>query len=125
MHFNGLISKRQGRNAKKKITTLGLFISAMSHVKLIAETRVYICHKNMKSLGIFFYSFSKVFVEKYLKNILKEIKNGLRLRQQQLHFISSLADKTNASRKNKHGTNEQYFCFSLTLKETEIPKLLV
>ena len=59
MHFNGLISKHQGRNAKKKITTLRLFISAMSHVTLIAETRVYICHKNMKSLGIFFTVFRK------------------------------------------------------------------
>ena len=25
----------------------------MSHFKLIAETRVYICHKNMKSMGFF------------------------------------------------------------------------
>ena len=38
----------------------------MSHVKLITETRVYICHKNMKSIG-FFYSFSKVFAEKFIK----------------------------------------------------------
>ena len=45
--------------SEKKITTRGLFISAMSHVKLIAETRVYICHKNMKSIGFlqFFESF--------------------------------------------------------------------
>ena len=36
------------------------------------------------------------------------------------HFISSLADKTNAPRKN-----ERYFYSSLTLKDTEIfPKLL-
>ena len=36
-----------------------LFISAMSHVKLIAETCVFICHKNMKSKGFlqFFESF--------------------------------------------------------------------
>ena len=44
----------------------------MSHVKLIAETRVYICHKNMKSMG-FFYSFLKVFAEKYIKYIPQEI----------------------------------------------------
>ena len=64
----------QGRNAssqcsaplrlngeKKKLPcTLGLFISAMSHVKLIMETRVYICHKNMKSIGFF-----TVFIQKY------------------------------------------------------------
>ena len=55
------------------------------------------------------------------------MKNGFSLRQQQLlrttcfeHFISSLADNTNAPRKS-----EQYFYFSLTLKDTEIfPKLL-
>ena len=78
MHFNGLIYQlmvlrireemhRQCsaalRKANKIFTTQGLFISAMSHVKLIAETRVYICHKNMKSMGIF-YRFSKVFAEK-------------------------------------------------------------
>ena len=54
------------KQRKKKITTRGLFISAMSHVKLITETRVYICHKNMKSIG-FFYSFSKVFAEHFIK----------------------------------------------------------
>ena len=36
---------------EKKITTRGLFISAMSHVKLIAKTSIYICHKNVKSMG--------------------------------------------------------------------------
>ena len=41
----------------------------------------------MKSMGIFFYSFSKVFVEKYVKYILQEMKNGLSLRQQQLQVI--------------------------------------
>ena len=39
--------------SEKKFTTRGLFISAMSHVKLITETRVYVCHKNMKSMGFF------------------------------------------------------------------------
>ena len=52
----------------------------MSHVKLIAETRFYICHKNMKSMGIF-YRFSKVFGGKCIKNIPEEMKNGLRLKQ--------------------------------------------
>ena len=37
----------------------------MSHVKLVAETYVYLCHKNMKSM--FFYSFWKVFAEKCIK----------------------------------------------------------
>ena len=40
----------------------------MSHVKLIADRRVYMCHKNMKSMG-FFYRFLKVFAEKYIKYI--------------------------------------------------------
>ena len=57
----------------------------MSHVKLIAETSVYICHQNMTSM--FFFSFSKVFAEKFMKNILQEMKNGLSLRQQQLQVI--------------------------------------
>ena len=48
------------KKSEKIFAARGLFISAMSHVKLIAETRVYICHKNMKSMSIFFYSFSKV-----------------------------------------------------------------
>ena len=38
-------------------------------------------------MGIFFYSFSKVFVGKYIKYILQEMKNGLSLRQQQLQVI--------------------------------------
>ena len=45
------------KKSEKKFAKRGLFISAMSHVKLIAETRVYICHKNMKSIGIFFLQF--------------------------------------------------------------------
>ena len=46
----------------------------MSHIKRIAETRVYICDKNMKSMSffslfvcLFFYSFSNVFEEKIYK----------------------------------------------------------
>ena len=62
-----LYDKKQKK--KKKITTRGFFISAMSHVKLIAETRVYICHKNMIYL-CGFYSFWKVYAEKFIKNIL-------------------------------------------------------
>ena len=53
--------------SEKKITTRGLFISAMSHVKLIAETRVYICHKNMNSMGFlqFLESFRGKIYKKY------------------------------------------------------------
>ena len=35
----------------------------------------------------FFHSFSKVFAETFIKNILNEMKNGLSLRQQQLQVI--------------------------------------
>ena len=38
-------------------------------------------------MGIFFYRFSKVFEEKYIKHILQEMKNGLSLREQQLQVI--------------------------------------
>ena len=41
------------KKSEKKITTRGLFISAMSHVKLIAEARVYICHKKHVIYGVF------------------------------------------------------------------------
>ena len=44
----------------------GLLISVMSHVKLISETCVYICHKKKKSM-VFFFNFSKVFAENIYK----------------------------------------------------------
>ena len=67
------------RKAKKKITTRGLFISTLSHVKLIAETRHYMLQKH-EIYGYFcFYSFSNVFAEKYIKYIPQELKNGLSL----------------------------------------------
>ena len=53
--------------SEKKISTRGLFISAMSHVKLITQTSVYICHKNMKSMG-FFLQFFESFCGKFYKN---------------------------------------------------------
>ena len=47
-----------------------------------------ICHKNMKSMRIFFLQFFESFRGKYkLTNFLREMKNGLSLRQQQ--FITS------------------------------------
>ena len=56
------------RKAKKKITTRGLFISTLSHVKLIAETRHHIiCYKNMKSMGIFALQFFESFRGKIYK----------------------------------------------------------
>ena len=53
--------------SEKKFTTRGLFNSAMSHVKLIAETRVYICHQNVKSMRFlqFFESFRGKIYKKY------------------------------------------------------------
>ena len=62
-------------------------MSEMSHVKLNAETRVYICHKDMKSMGIFFLQFFESFCGKIYKNILQEMKNELSLRQEQSQVI--------------------------------------
>ena len=81
--------------------------------------------------GYFFYSFSKVFVEKYVKYILQEMKNGLSLRQQQLHmimyYIITWAFHKLTCRQNKcTPKNKQYFHFSSPLKDTEIfPELLI
>ena len=72
--------------SQRKFTTQGLCIRAMSHVELITETRVYMCHKNMKSMR-FFYSFLNVIAEHFIKNVLLEMKNGLSLSQQQLQVI--------------------------------------
>ena len=58
----------------------------MSHVKLITETRVYLCHQKSQIYG-FFHSFSKVLEENFIKTIRQEMKNGLSLRQQQLQVI--------------------------------------
>ena len=67
------------KKSEKKFTTRGLFFSAMSHVKLIAETRLYMPQKH-EIYGVFtvFRNFSR---EKFIKNILEEMKNGLSLRQ--------------------------------------------
>ena len=53
--------------SEKKITTRCVFISAMSHLKLIAETCAYICHKKMKSVEFlqFFESFHGKMYKKY------------------------------------------------------------
>ena len=66
--------------SENKFTTRGLFIGAMSHIKLITETRVYHMPQKHEIYEIF-YSFSKVFAENFIKNILLEMKNGLSLRQ--------------------------------------------
>ena len=71
----------------KKITTGGFFISTLPHVKLIAETHVYTCHKSMQSMGIFFLQFLESFRGKYIYNILQEMKYGLSLRQKQLLVV--------------------------------------
>ena len=99
----------------------GLFISLMCRIKLIAETRIYICHKNMKS--IFLKQFLEVFMEKHVKKIIKVMKNGNSLRQQKVlvimyfeHFISSLVDNTNELPKK-----EQYFYFSFCRRYRDFP----
>ena len=47
--------------------------------------RLYMSQKH-EIYGIF-YSFSKAFAEKFIKTILREMKNGLSLRKQQLQVI--------------------------------------
>ena len=80
--------------------------------------------------GYFFYICSTVFAEKYMKNILQEMKNGLSLRQQQLqvimYYIITWAFHKLTCRQNKcTPKKERYFYSSLTLKDIEIfPKLL-
>ena len=64
-----------------------MFISTLSYVEQIAETRVYIYATKTWNLWVFFYSFSKVFAEQYITNILQEMKNGLSVRQQQRQVI--------------------------------------
>ena len=111
---------KKSKKKKKIVTTRGLFISAMSHVKLIAETRVYICHKNMKFVGICFtvfrkfsrkkkciYIYIKIFYRKWRMDWVWDSYNYKWLcTTYSLELISSLADKTTAPRKN-----EQYFYF--------------
>ena len=53
----------------------------MSHVKMIAETRVYICQKNMKSMGFFTVFFESFRGKIYKIYIPQEMKNGVSLRQ--------------------------------------------
>ena len=99
----------------------GLFISLMCHIKLIAETRIYICHKNMKSI------FLKQFLESFHgKTCKKDYKGNEEWKQSETakvqvimyfeHFISSLADNTNELPKN-----EQYFYFSFCRRYRDFP----
>ena len=68
MHFFGLISKlvvflikeemnrsnvQLLKESKKKLLREVYLLARRLMFKLIVETRVYICHKNMKSMGIF------------------------------------------------------------------------
>ena len=118
------------KSEKKKLLREVYFLARCLVLNWSRRHAFIICHKNMKSMRFFFFlQFFESFRGKYkLTNFLREMKNGLSLRQQQLqvimycheHFISSLADKTNAPPKS-----EQYLYFSLTLKDTEIfPNLL-
>ena len=61
----------------------------MSRVKLIAETRVYNMPQKHEIYAYFFFlQFFESFRRKYkLTNFLREMKNGLSLRQQQLQVI--------------------------------------
>ena len=54
------------KESEKQITTRGLFISTLSHVKLIAETRVYMPQKH-EIYGYFFFQFFESFCGKIYK----------------------------------------------------------
>ena len=77
--------------------------------------------------GYFFNRFSKFFAKKkvstgneeWIESETATITSDYVLHNHLSILIISLADETNAPRKN-----EQYFYFSLILKDTEIPKLL-
>ena len=56
------------KKSEKKIYYARFIYYAMSHVKLIAETRVYVCHKNMKSMGVFLTVFRNFFCGKIYNN---------------------------------------------------------
>ena len=68
------------KKSEKLFTTWGLFISAMSHVKLIAETRLYLPQKH-EIFGIFLQFFESFRGKIYKIYIPREMKNGLGLRQ--------------------------------------------
>ena len=65
------------KKSENIFTARGLFISAMSHINLIAETRVYICHKNMKSMSFFVCLFVFLqFFERFRGKIYKKYSTG-------------------------------------------------
>ena len=104
----------------------GLFICTLSHVKLIPEIHFCTCHKNMKSMGIFSMGqFSRVFTEKYIKNIFQEMKNGLSLRQEQCYIITWAFHKLTCRQNTMHPEKKNNTYFSSPLEDTDIfPKLL-
>ena len=82
----------QGRNASQQCSAAlrkakiflqrEVYLFARCLIKLIAETHVYICHKNMKSMSIFFLQFLESFQEKkYKKQSTGNEEPGLSLRQ--------------------------------------------
>ena len=104
----------------------GLFMCTLSHVKLIPEIHFCTCHKNMKSMGIFSMGqFSRVFTEKYIKNIFQEMKNGLSLRQEQCYIITWAFHKLTCRQNTMHPEKKNNTYFSSPLEDTDIfPKLL-
>ena len=107
------------RKAKKTLTTRGLFISTLSHVKLIAETRVYMPQKH-EICGYFFTVFRRFSRKNIIKDILQEMKNGLSLRQRQLqvmmYYIITWAFHQLTCRQNKCTMKKRklllFFCTS-------------
>ena len=96
----------------------GLFICTLSHVKLIPEIHFCTCHKNMKSMGIFSMGqFSRVFTEKYIKNIFQEMKNGLSLRQEQCYIITWAFHKLTCRQNTMHPEKKNNTYFSSPLED--------
>ena len=92
------------QEAKKKFTTRGLFISAISHVKLIAETRLYMPQKH-EIYGVFTVLWKfwrkdlyKIFYRKWRTDWVWDSNNykWLCSTKSLEHLIRSVADKTNA-----------------------------
>ena len=105
--------------------------SAMSHVILIAETRVYICHKNMKSMGLF-YSFFESFRGKIYKIYIYSTGNEEWIESKTVtitcDYVITWAFHKLTCKQNKctytEKTNNILIYFSLTVKDKEIfPKL--
>ena len=122
------------KKSEKKFTTRGLFFSAMSRVKLIAETRVYNMPQKHEIYAYFFFTVFRKFSrkiqinkfssgnEEWIESETATITSDYVLNNHLSWAFHKLTCRQNKCTAKK---NEQYFYFSLTLKDTEIfPNLL-